>query len=284
MAKVRVGTGSKAQLGEFTLRFPAGALIFREGDPAADMFIIQAGSVRISRTAGEEEHELAVLEKGDFFGEMALLEDYPERSANATAVTDVELLQLRSADLDEMLQRRPWIAVRMMAKLSERLREANRRLGELSRAGSPAPGEGDAAPVESPPSAAASAEPSVALPPVAGSQGLTARAVLYHEGAGRFFALKPQGDTSLGRHDPVTGVTPDVDLTALDQERTVSRRHAVIREQDGQFTITEVNASTNGTFVNAQKLDPFQPHPLVDGDLVQLALVTLRLRLLTGGG
>lgn len=262
MAKMRVGGGGKASLDDLTRHFPAGTVIFRETDPAADMFIIQSGTVSISRVVGGEETELAVLEKGDFFGEMALLEDYPERSATATAVTDVEVLQMRASDLDEMLQRRPWIAVRMMGKLSERLREANRRIEELM---------GGQAEVTS-------------LPPAPAMAGIKAHAVLLHEGSGWLFPLRIEGDTTLGRHDPVTGVTPDIDLTALDPERTVSRRHATVREQEGAFTVTESNASTNGTFLNGVKLEPFQPYVISNGDLLQLALVTLRVWLLVGGG
>lgn len=262
MAKMKVGGTSKTTLDEFVHRFPAGAAIFREGDPAREMFIIQSGSVSVSVTVGGQDRKLAVLEKGDFFGEMAILEDYPERSATVTAVTDVEVLALRATDLDEMLQRRPWIAVRMMAKLSERLREANRRLEELS----------------------ASQAEVVELPPPQSSQGVVARAVLFHEASHRLFGLKDDGETSLGRHDPVTGVTPDIDLTELDPDRTVSRRHAAVRAENGGWTVVETNAGTNGTFLNGAKIDPFKVYPVEDGDLVQLALVPLRMRLLAGGG
>ncbi|MBI4916215.1 MAG: cyclic nucleotide-binding domain-containing protein [Acidobacteria bacterium] len=261
MAKLRVGGTAKHGIDDLARRFESGTVIFRDGDPGREMYIIQSGSVRISRAVNGEERELAVLEKGDFFGEMAILEDYPERSATASAITDVEVLRLSSADLDEMLQRRPWIAVRMMAKLSERLREANRRVEEL---------------------AGAKAE-AATLPPAVGSQGVEARTLLYHEASHRVFGLKPSGDTTLGRHDPVTGVTPDIDLTALDPDRTISRRHATIRSLDGTLTVTESNASTNGTFVNAVKLEPFQPCPLAHGDMLQLALVTLRVYVLAGG-
>ncbi|MGE5236917.1 MAG: cyclic nucleotide-binding domain-containing protein [Acidobacteriota bacterium] len=255
---MKVGGSTKASLDEFSRRVPKGTEIFHEGDPAADMFIIQSGSVRITRTVGREVRELAVLEKADFFGEMAILEDYPERSATATAVTDVELLQLRATDLEEMLQRRPWIAMRMMAKLSERVREANRRLEEAA--------EREAEASE--------------LPPAPLSQGIRARAILYQETAGHVFGIKPEGDTTLGRHDPVTGVTPDIDLSALDPDRTVSRRHASIRSQGGALSLTETNAGTNGSFLNGEKLEPFKPYPLADGDLIQLALVTMRVRIL----
>lgn len=259
MPKLRMG--GKPTLDDLTLAFPAGTVIFREGEPAEAMYIIQSGTVRISRVVAGEEHELALLDKGDFFGEMALLEDYPERSADAVAVSDVEALKLGGADLEMMLRGRPKIAVRMLAKLSERVREANARLGEVMSGRAETP----------------------TLPPAPASQGLVARAICLHEESGRLYGLRPAGETTVGRYDPVTGTTPDIDLTSLDHDRTVSRRHAVLRADDGALTLTEVNSSTNGTFVNGVRLESFAPHPVNDGDLVQFALVTLRVIVLPRG-
>jgi Cyclic nucleotide-binding domain/FHA domain len=259
--KVRIPGPQNHKLQEFLHRFEGGSVIFREGDLGSEMYIIQKGHVRISLTVGGRERELAVLEKGDFFGEIALLDESPARSATATAVDEVEVLELTSRDLQQILRRKPDIAVRMMTKLSERLREANRRFEEFG-----------------------SREELSTLTPAPARQGIEAKAVVSHAPSGRIFPLRPSGDTSLGRHDPVTGVTPDVDLSALDPERTVSRRHATISLSEGAFTITETNAATNGTFVNGTKLEPFKPFPLADGDSVQLALVTLHLHVILDGG
>jgi CRP-like cAMP-binding protein len=253
--------GGKPTLDDLTLAFPAGTVIFREGEPAEAMYIIQSGTVRISRVVAGDERAVALLEKGDFFGEMALLEDYPERSADAVAVTDDEALKLGGADLEMMLRGRPKIAVRMLAKLSERVREANARLGEVMAGRAETP----------------------ALPPAPASQGLVARAICLHPETGRVYGLKPAGETTIGRYDPVTGTTPDIDLTSLDHDLTVSRRHAVVRADEGAMTLTEVNDATNGTFVNGVRLEPFAPHPVNDGDLVQFALVTLRVIVLPRG-
>lgn len=262
VTKVQAGADAAKRLSRFSKRFPAGALIFRQNDPGHDMFILQKGRVEIFQTIGKEKRRLAMLEKGDFFGEMALLEDYPERSATALAVTAVEVLQLRGADFEELVQTKPAVALKMMAKLSERIRESNRRLAEA---------------MEKPASTST-------LPPLATSQGIEGWAVLYHEAGGRVFPLRPVGDTTLGRHDPVTGVTPDVDLSSLDPDRTVSRRHGVIRALEGTLTLTEVNKSTNGTFVDGERLEAFKPHALSNGCIVQLAMVPMKLRILASGG
>lgn len=254
---MKVGGSPSSRFDDLLQRFPAGSVIFEEGDLGNEMFIIQSGQVRISRLAGDQVRELAVLEKGDFFGEMALIEEVPERSATASAITDVEVLELRSADFDSLLRRKPEIAVRMMMKLSERLREANRRYDELA-------GKHDDA---------------LVMRPSAASQGIKVNAGLYHEATRSLFLLHREGDTTIGRHDPVTGVTPDIDLTEMDTERTVSRRHATVHVAEGVFSVTETNASTNGTFVNGDRLEPFAPRTIGDGDVVQLALVPLRLHI-----
>jgi len=261
LVKLRVSGVEGPKLQEFLHRFEAGSVIFREGDLGREMYIIQKGHVSISLRVGGGEREVAVLEKGDFFGEIALLDASPARSATATAVDDVEALELTSADLDQILRRKPEIAIRMMMKLSERLRETNRRFEEFS-----------------------SREGLSTLTPVPARQGIESRAVFVHQPSGRLFPLRAAGETTVGRHDPVTGVTPDVDLSALDPERTVSRRHATVASDEGVLRITEVNAATNGTFVNGARIQPFQPVALAHGDSVQLALVTLRLHVILGAG
>ncbi len=189
---------------------------------------------------------------------MSLLEEYPERSATASAITDVEVLQLGAADLQGLLTSRPLIALHMMAKLSERVREANRRLEELGGAGLEVG----------------------ALPEEPSSQGIESRTILFEPSAGRIFPVKEEGDTTIGRRDPVTGVAPDIELSAVDPRHSVSRRHATIRSQGGELSVIETNASTNGTYLNGRRLEPFKVHPLVDGDLLQVALISLRLRVL----
>ena len=62
--------------------FPAGAVIFEEGDPGSRMYVIQSGEVRILKRVGAREITLARLGAGEAFGEMALLEGQP-RSATA---------------------------------------------------------------------------------------------------------------------------------------------------------------------------------------------------------
>ncbi|MDI7268466.1 MAG: Crp/Fnr family transcriptional regulator [Myxococcota bacterium] len=102
----------------------AGTVLFREGDVGGEMFVIQGGSVRISRRVGDAERTLAVLGPGEFVGEMAILTG-ERRSATATVVEDARVLILDGAMLEEMISRNTEIAVRLLKKVAFRLRAAN---------------------------------------------------------------------------------------------------------------------------------------------------------------
>ena len=106
----------------FLVKFEPGQTIFEQGLKGAEMFVIQDGQVEILRRDGPTERRLTLLEAGDFFGEMSVLEDLP-RSATARAVTASKLLPIDASTFDQMLREHPEIAVRMMRKLSRRLRQ-----------------------------------------------------------------------------------------------------------------------------------------------------------------
>ena len=75
------------------LTFKTGSLVFDEGDPGENAYMIAKGAIEIRRTRGESPHALATLKKGDIFGEMALFDD-SQRMAAALAVEDTQLLVL----------------------------------------------------------------------------------------------------------------------------------------------------------------------------------------------
>lgn len=78
-----------------------------------------------------------------------------------------------------------------------------------------------------------------------------------------------------GREDPVSNVFPEINLDPHGgDEGGVSRRHAKFTLRGGQWYVEDLN-STNFTFVNKQKLQPGQPHPVNNGDEVRLGRVTM---------
>lgn len=104
-----------------------GEHVVREGEDGREMFVIKRGAVRITKRIGERDVALATLEKGDFFGEMGLLESVP-RDANALAVGDTLLLVIQPGGLLMRIRRDPTFAFEMLHKLSGRLRAQNARL------------------------------------------------------------------------------------------------------------------------------------------------------------
>ena len=151
-------------LDRFARDFPAGSVLFEEGQPGDYMYVIQAGEVEIRRKVGETERVLAVLAAGDFLGEMAILNGRP-RSATAVVRSDARLVVIEGKTFEAMLRARPEIALRIIKTLALRLEGANQQVEllllptpnhrvvqclrhmaeeQLQLAGSPPPGSGTA--------------------------------------------------------------------------------------------------------------------------------------------
>lgn len=98
------------------------------------------------------------------------------------------------------------------------------------------------------------------------------------EGGATPIILKPKSEEMiLGRRDPTTGATPEVDLTPYAGYRMgVSRRHASIKLGETQLNLWDLGSS-NGTFLNGTRLTAHRPYPIRDGDEVRLGQMILRL-------
>jgi CRP/FNR family transcriptional regulator, cyclic AMP receptor protein len=101
------------------------ALLCKAGDEGGAMFLIVNGKVRISVSdADGKELTLAELSRGDFFGEMALLDGRP-RSADAKAIEPTTLAVLERDDFHTFVRQRPDVALAMMSAIAERLRRTD---------------------------------------------------------------------------------------------------------------------------------------------------------------
>lgn len=110
--------------------YPAGAVLFEEGDPGSRMYVLRSGRVKIAKRVGGCEVTLAILGPGDFFGEMALLEKLP-RSATATVLENARLIEVDETMFESLLMRSSEISLRLLRRLSSRLREADRQIQAL---------------------------------------------------------------------------------------------------------------------------------------------------------
>jgi len=100
--------------------YPKGHLLFAEGESGHTMYIIQAGQVKITKIVDNKEVILAVLNKGDIFGEMAIVEDKP-RAATAEVCENCTLLVVNDKNFSTLIKEQPEMVVRIASLMSERI-------------------------------------------------------------------------------------------------------------------------------------------------------------------
>jgi CRP/FNR family cyclic AMP-dependent transcriptional regulator len=110
----------------------AGRVIFKEGEQGDTMYIIQKGRVKITKRIGNVEKILMVLQKGDFFGEMAIVNQTP-RTATATTVDNCELLGFNRPGFLSMISKNSNIAMNIIEKLCLRLQKADNAIRDLTK-------------------------------------------------------------------------------------------------------------------------------------------------------
>ena len=112
---------------DLTRQYPENTMIFSEAQSGSDMFIIQKGEVAITKVVNGGEVTLALLGKGDMFGEMALIENKP-RSANAIAHSDCDLMVVNRSNFNQMVATQPQLISKLTTTLAERLWSMYRQL------------------------------------------------------------------------------------------------------------------------------------------------------------
>jgi CRP-like cAMP-binding protein len=123
------GTNETASSRKLCPIFQKSEVIFAEGSTGSEMYLIQNGRVLLTVKQGESQQvPLTVLKAGDFFGEMALVDDSP-RSATAMALEDnTELISIDRARFLFMVRQQPEFALSLMHTLCHRLRDLDKRL------------------------------------------------------------------------------------------------------------------------------------------------------------
>lgn len=246
-----------------TVSYKSGERIVAAGEQGRCMFIVNSGSVKLLKAAaqGGTRAHLGLLEKGDFFGESSILDGKPY-GVDAEAESDCDVVEIGASVFHHMLQSNPEIAVRMMRKMSARLDGLRSRVAQE--------------PAEAQPAATTEqAEPGPEKPALETGTKLTGRLVT--EGGGGVFPLRGQ-EILVGRYDPVTEIQPEIDLSAVDTKRSVSRRHSRLTYGEGKWRVEEEVGALNGTFVNGTRLVPGQRMELSDGDQVSFGMVRVVFR------
>ncbi|MBS0570570.1 MAG: cyclic nucleotide-binding domain-containing protein [Proteobacteria bacterium] len=265
----------------------AGESLFKEGETGTDLYIIESGQIDLC-PAGVGE-ALISLGPGDCCGEAVLLERQPH-TASAVARTRCRVLRIGRAAVPEVLRINPDIGTALLRKFAMRLGHLESCLGASLAASAqtvvpppPAPEAKAAAPAPRsaslpapPPKPAADAAP--APPPPAPKPappiGLAMRVVAN----GEVVPLDPMRTQFLiGRPDPATGTKPEIDLGPFDVQRTLSRRHATVLREGAQYSVREDAATTNGTFLNGERLRTGVAMPVKAGDKLRFGSIEVEL-------
>jgi CRP-like cAMP-binding protein len=112
-------------------RFNSGQIIFHMGDPAGLLYIITSGKIRIAYASSDgQEAVLAILGAGDFFGELALLDDSP-RSASAESMETTYTLTLHRDEFLGFIDNNPAFARQVLNVLARRIRHLNNQISDI---------------------------------------------------------------------------------------------------------------------------------------------------------
>jgi len=248
----------------------AGTALFKEGEVGAELYIIESGQIDL---VTRSEMATTTLGPGDFLGEMALLDGQPH-AATALAKSKTRLLCIETAALPEVLRQNGEIGLNLLRQLvarelhnAQRLRESVLDLARLKTATRSEPPAPIAAPSPEPPAAATA-------PPAAGGTQLGLRVTA----TGQIVLLDAaRSEFLVGRPDPVSGTTPEIDLGPFDANRTLSRRHAKVLRDGGQYFVREDSATTNGTYLNGERLQTGVTVPVKSGDKLRFGSIEVEV-------
>ena len=255
---------------------PDNTTVFKQGESGSEVYIIESGHVDLVHHTRAGDTTLT-LGAGDFFGEAALL-DNQAHAVTALAKAKSRLLRIERAAFPDVLRQNVEIGVCLMRKLVARQHAVLTALDKLNSnaAIAPAPlAAAVAAPASKP--VADAVKPAARTPERAAAKpaaGLAFRVTA----ANRVIALDPaRSDFLIGRPDAATGVTPEVDLGPFDVARTLSRRHARIVRDGHGYLLREDTATTNGTFVNGERLQAGTGVALKPGDKLRFGSIEVEV-------
>lgn len=113
-------------------KFARGQFVFSQGDRGDTLYIIESGEVKITLSSADgKEIMLALLGRGDCFGELAVLDGEP-RSADAVVKQDCQLVLLHKNDFQRFLQAHPAASASLLAALSRRLRRTDQLIHDVA--------------------------------------------------------------------------------------------------------------------------------------------------------
>jgi len=252
---------------KYLTEYSKGDTVYLQGEMQENFYIINKGKIQLN---SKTDLVLAVLSKGDFFGEESLIESQNAKYT-VKVIEDATLIKIPYTQLTEMLKKSPDIALKILKKLSEKnLRivdtvldygtKTNETTGSISNT--------DSKDKTTPP-------PYENIDDEKLSKDIKAYLVI--QKSNRLVQLEKK-DTSIGRKDFTTGFIPDIDLTKEDDEKYISRKHASISFSDGDFYFSEEPGAVNGTFLNGNKIDTGIKYKIKNGDKLTLCHIDVTFK------
>lgn len=278
---------------DFFVEVAAGSTLFKQGDAGGALYIIESGQIDLFPAGAGE--ALISLGPGDCCGEAALLDKQPH-TATAVAKSRTRLLRIERAALPEVLRINADVATALLGKFAARIAHLESSLVDAAHVQAPAPPPSKpvapvapkpveasapapppppappkpvAAPVPAPPPPSPPPPPKPAAPVALALRVTAANQVVALDATRTQFLI--------GRPDPATGTTPEIDLGPFDVQRTLSRRHAMLLRDGAQYSIREDAATTNGTYLNGERLQTGIAMPVKTGDKLRFGSIEVEL-------
>ncbi len=278
---------------DFFVEVAAGSTLFKQGDAGGALYIIESGQIDLFPAGAGE--ALISLGPGDCCGEAALLDKQPH-TATAVAKSRTRLLRIERAALPEVLRINADVATALLGKFAARIAHLESSLVDAAHVQAPAPPPSKpvapvapkpveasapapppppappkpvAAPVPAPPPPSPPPPPKPAAPVAMALRVTAANQVVALDATRTQFLI--------GRPDPATGTTPEIDLGPFDVQRTLSRRHAMLLREGAQYSIREDAATTNGTYLNGERLQTGIAMPVKTGDKLRFGSIEVEL-------
>ncbi|MBN2545791.1 MAG: Crp/Fnr family transcriptional regulator [Spirochaetes bacterium] len=116
---------------KFGVTFNKGDIIFCEYEPGNSFYFLMEGKVKITKILSDREKILDILEPGEIFGEMAIIDEGP-RSATIVAIDDVKALEFNKANFEILMKSKPELAIKLLKIFANRIYDQKRRLKILT--------------------------------------------------------------------------------------------------------------------------------------------------------
>jgi signal-transduction protein with cAMP-binding, CBS, and nucleotidyltransferase domain len=259
---------------KYLTEYSSGSTVYVGGEEQTNFYIINKGKVQLTSNA---DFVLAILTKGDFFGEESLIESQNAKYT-VIAIDDTTVIKIPYDQLTEMLKKSSDIALKILKKLSEKnlkiidtvlkYTDGNAVTGNVAKV--------DSKDKTTPPSAP-DEEINENDSDTGQILGKDVKAYLIVQRSNRIVQLEKHS-TFIGRRDFTTGFVPDIDLTKEDEEKYISRKHALITYLGGKFYFSEEPGAVNGTFLNGNKINTGVKYEINNEDKLTLCHIDITFK------